>query len=1485
MVRAEEEESGASGIYVPWMGWSLAESALDYLKPRAGADTDISDYPRPPGVPEEARLAIRRDYDCFTTRSTWAEGPPWCQVFRRITYDECGQAIFDDAVHESMSFDEIHKKFEPMQRVLETHLWYFPMPIEGALLRRPARVDKPTQSQVIEHEAQNHAVYRSWCEICVRARSTGTQHRKRSEEEKREDGPCVHSDFFFMQSAPFLALKSTPSGRLQAVALPDKSNSEYVQKAMVRFIRESGHKRLMHKSDNEPALLAIKASATARMPEVEVVDKSSPVGDHQANGAIEVAVRELKRQTRALRMSLEHKLGRSLDNGHPLVAWVSSFAAEAINVFRKDSSGKTPYEKEFGRRWTRASLEFGERVYIREAKEKDGRLDWEAMAVPVRFVGHHARTNAVMGLSEDGLKIGQAVKRLPEDKRWTLDGLDELRGYPWDVKSRSRVSEGSHVPRLPAPSRDVPRIPPPIDVLPSLGRAFYVMKTDVEKHGYTDGCKGCIAAKAGSVAVAHNAGCRSRIMELVDPGRLERHAKRVEVRKEARDAEMQKREAEKVEQAQEGPSHKRVRLEPPPSPRSPISPSKRWRREGHMQYKRVAETPIEEIDPAAVQVSEPEVVPSEAPPLAVGEADVTLEDVLGRGDAPISDAAATTAAPTPGEPPGQDPAGDVSFLDICDDEIVMSGSKWRCVEALDGLRRQIEARKVQIGAVDVVEGKPLGYAGGASHLGLNAGFAVHLEDWNLDETSQVEALRKLMEGQDPFLLTGCPRCDPHTILPKLNTTYLGGPETSEKGAHHLRRCVKFYTSRHEKNKYFLHEHPAHSDSWRDPEVRRLQALPGVFTVPGPMCAWETEQGHGLVYKRTKFVTNSLELAMVLSRHSSSRRGGPVRRRVVVERGLTNLCSNYPDELVNVVLEGIKRQMLYDETLDAVEMYSGGPTPTQPVFDHEWQEQVDEFFDDISGEALPADGVKKARMEEIAWVHKIKLYDKVPRKQALASGKGILPVRWVDVNKGDKQNMKLRSRLVGKELKAKTKEALLAHELFSATPPWEMIKALFSLLVTDQDGCKEELVMGVFDISRAHFMPMAQRELYIEIPKEDLDEGDGDVVGRLNRGMYGFRDASNAWMKDWQDLLASGGYGVGTANPALFINEEQHSRGAVHGDDFYVLGPSAAIDKVKELLGSKYQMRESHRLGFTTGCTRCATVLNRIVSLGETGGRRWVRIEPDKRHVELIVQAVGLTLQSSGVTTPSVKPTEVQAAALETSPQLGAQEATAYRSAVMRASFLSQERADISETVKRMAQGMSKPRVAHWELLKRLARYLIKFPNLCLVYHQQRKPDYIRICVDSDFAGDKVGRKSTTGMVQFLGQHMLKATSNLQSVLGLNVSEAEYYALTHGAAHGLGMQSYFADLGLELGIVLESDSSSARAFASRRGLGKQRHVQVRYLWLQQTVAMHRVVIRKIGTKHNASDILTKSSEASVISRHLQQMGLEAHVFSPEQKTVF
>ena len=185
--------------------------------------------------------------------------------------------------------------------------------------------------------------------------------------------------------------------------------------------------------------------------------------------------------------------------------------------------------------------------------------------------------------------------------------------------------------------------------------------------------------------------------------------------------------------------------------------------------------------------------------------------------------------------------------------------------------------------------------------------------------------------------------------------------------------------------------------------------------------------------------------------------------------------------------------------------------------------------------------------------------------------------------------------------------------------------------------------------------------------------------------------------------------------------------------------------------------------------------------------------------------------------------------------------------------------------------MARPTAGSWRDLKHLARYLLGRPNVVLRFNQQTMPKTLRTIVDSDHGADRLTRRSTTGMVQRLGMHTIKTTSNLQTPIGLNVSEAEFYALVHGGCHALGIQSYLRDLGINVDITIESDSNAAKAFASRQGLGKQRHVQTRYLWIQHQVAVGAITIIKIKTDHNVSDILTKVMPNATIVKHMKTMG--------------
>ena len=73
---------------------------------------------------------------------------------------------------------------------------------------------------------------------------------------------------------------------------------------------------------------------------------------------------------------------------------------------------------------------------------------------------------------------------------------------------------------------------------------------------------------------------------------------------------------------------------------------------------------------------------------------------------------------------------------------------------------------------------------------------------------------------------------------------------------------------------------------------------------------------------------------------------------------------------------------------------------------------------------------------------------------------------------------------------------------------------------------------------------------------------------------------------------------------------------------------------------------------------------------------------------------------------------------------------------------------------------------------------------------------------------------------------VKHWSRTQKTRALSSGEAEYYALVSGCAEGLGIQSLATNMGYEVEVRVWADSDACRGIASRRGLGKMRHVELR-----------------------------------------------------------
>ena len=99
-------------------------------------------------------------------------------------------------------------------------------------------------------------------------------------------------------------------------------------------------------------------------------------------------------------------------------------------------------------------------------------------------------------------------------------------------------------------------------------------------------------------------------------------------------------------------------------------------------------------------------------------------------------------------------------------------------------------------------------------------------------------------------------------------------------------------------------------------------------------------------------------------------------------------------------------------------------------------------------------------------------------------------------------------------------------------------------------------------------------------------------------------------------------------------------------------------------------------------------------------RNQITIEPDGRHVDIVLRSLGLGgKEAKSVAAPGIKKTDAQEEQRLLEPPLGRSETKLFRSCLMRARFLSQDRADLPEAVKCLAQQMSTPSKSSMEVLK------------------------------------------------------------------------------------------------------------------------------------------------------------------------------------------
>ena len=515
---------------------------------------------------------------------------------------------------------------------------------------------------------------------------------------------------------------------------------------------------------------------------------------------------------------------------------------------------------------------------------------------------------------------------------------------------------------------------------------------------------------------------------------------------------------------------------------------------------------------------------------------------------------------------------------------------------------------------------------------------------------------------------------------------------------------------------------------------------------------------------------------------------------------------------------------------------------------------DEEFERLAVEQESAKGemdpkkVQEAREEELRELER-RVYGKVSVEECWEkTGKDPIGVRWVDVRK---PCGRYRSRLVAKDFRPRSRRNDI-EGLYASMPPLELVKSLIARAAVMGDK------VMLIDIKKAHLYAPIEGEVFVELPPERCEEG---MCAKLKFTLYGMRKAASNWEKEYGATLNQNLFVTGKANGSSFYHEGRGIRIVVHGDDFVITGRDPQVQWVRERLAEKYPLEVRAILGPGPRDQKQAVVLNRVVSWTENG----IEFRADDSHVEKMLTTMQME-QCNIVTVPGVKGEidDQQGVPLE-----GGQ-LRAYRSVVARANYLAQDRPDIRYVVKELCQKMASPTSTDWHRLKKLCRYLRGRPRI-VQRRSQVEDDAIVAYVDSDWAGCKGTRRSTSGGALFAYGMCVKAWSTTQGVTARSSGEAELYAANKGMTEALGLQQMCKDVGVDLKVVTRTDSDACRGTCRRVGLGRLKHLEVEDLWAQQVVRSGRVALERVDGVVNPADLMTKYLPRNEIDQHMNCLG--------------
>jgi hypothetical protein len=417
-----------------------------------------------------------------------------------------------------------------------------------------------------------------------------------------------------------------------------------------------------------------------------------------------------------------------------------------------------------------------------------------------------------------------------------------------------------------------------------------------------------------------------------------------------------------------------------------------------------------------------------------------------------------------------------------------------------------------------------------------------------------------------------------------------------------------------------------------------------------------------------------------------------------------------------------------------------------------------------------------------------------------------------------------------------------------------------------------------------------------------------LVCRLRKCLYGLKQAPREWYKDIDAYLSSLGLTRSKEDYNLYISQQANIILLLFVDDILLFSPNLeAIRRMKSYLSLKYKMSDLGPVQQFLGIQVMRNRQARTIHIHQTP------------YIESVLRRFQMD-SCNGVSTPMDPSIQLEAAL----PNYIASRdhLLEYQQAIGSIMYaMLGTRPDLPFTVSTLSKFCSNPTPKHSAAAQRTLRYLQKTINVGITYGGQENPAVdealgksnltgITGFSDSDWAGDKDSRKSTSGYVFLLYGGAVSWKSTKQSVVATSSTEAEYIACSEAAKEALWIRRLHAEIqgtsttipttlydrnqhemdiqdqveALRITpartiipqgnpqVILADNQSAIKLSKNPHHHNRSKHIDVRYHFVRDSCQKGLIELAYIPTSEMVADILTKALPREKHEKHMKGMGL-------------